>query len=94
MVLPGGFQALRLIVQRSFARAGIELNVVAEVDSLRTRMLIAQEGAACTILASSNDVILKQEKIRHPPMRRLVDPAIAARSASAGQTRSRPILQV
>ncbi len=77
MVLPGGFQALRLIVQRSFARAGIELNVVAEVDSLRTRMLIAQEGAACTILASSNDVILKQEKIRHPPMRRLVDPAIS-----------------
>lgn len=76
MVLPGSFQALRLIVERSFARAGLELNVVADIDSLRTRMLIAQEGSACTILAASNELILKEQKIRHPPLRRLVDPGI------------------
>jgi LysR family nitrogen assimilation transcriptional regulator len=76
LVLPNNTQALRLIVERSFAQTGLHLNVVADIDSLRTRMLIAQEGSACTILAASNELILKQEKIRHPPFRRLVDPGI------------------
>jgi len=77
MVLPSSFQALRLIVERTFARAGLRLNVVADVDSLRTRMLIAQEGSVCTILAASNELILKREKRRHPPFRRVVDPGMS-----------------
>jgi LysR family nitrogen assimilation transcriptional regulator len=77
MVLPASFQALRLAVERSFSRAGLELNVVADVDSLRTRMSIAQEGAACTILAASNSLILKREPSRHPALRRLIEPEIS-----------------
>jgi len=77
MVLPAGFQALRLIVERAFAKAGLHLNVVADIDSLRTRMSIVQEGSACTILASSNAVILKGEKLRQPSLRRLVEPGLS-----------------
>ena len=77
MVLPSSFQSIRLIVERTFARAGLHLNVVADIDSLRTRMLIAEEGSACTILAASNELILKSEKNRRPPFRRMVEPGMS-----------------
>lgn len=53
LVLPSGAQSLRLLVERSFAQAGIELNVVADLDSLPCLLGAAQQGLACTILPAS-----------------------------------------
>lgn len=53
LVLPSGAQGLRLLVERTFAQAGIALNVVADLDSLPCLLSAAQEGLACTILPAS-----------------------------------------
>ena len=66
MVLPSNSPAFRLIIERSFMRAGLELNVVADIDSLPTRMAIAREGSACTILSSSNVLFHKVGKTHRP----------------------------
>lgn len=52
LVLPGRSNGLRLLVERSFASAGLELNVVADVDSLPTMLELAQRGEVATILSS------------------------------------------
>jgi LysR family nitrogen assimilation transcriptional regulator len=76
MVLPSNSQALRLIIERSFTRAGLELNVVADIDSLPTRIAIAREGSACTLLSSSNALFLNLGKTDVSSFRRIVDPNI------------------
>ncbi|MGK0567267.1 LysR substrate-binding domain-containing protein [Bordetella bronchiseptica] len=53
LALPSGAQGLRLLIERSFAQAGIALDVVAELDSLPCLLGAAQEGLACTILPVS-----------------------------------------
>jgi LysR family nitrogen assimilation transcriptional regulator len=74
MVLNSAPQGLRLLIDRSFARAGLELNVVAEIDSLSTIMSIVQEGSACTILPTS--VVAHKEPAQRPMIRRIVEPSI------------------
>lgn len=74
MVLPSTFHTLRPIIERNFASVGGELNVVAEIDSLPTRMAIARAGSACTILSYSNRLIALPED--QPLFRRLVNPPI------------------
>lgn len=54
LVLPSGSQGLREVVERSFAKAGIALNVVADLDSLPFLLGAAREGLACTILPASS----------------------------------------
>ncbi|MGO4304997.1 LysR substrate-binding domain-containing protein [Cupriavidus sp. RAF12] len=54
LVLPSGSQGLREVVERSFAKAGIALNVVADLDSLPFLLSAAREGLACTILPESS----------------------------------------
>jgi LysR family transcriptional regulator, nitrogen assimilation regulatory protein len=54
LVLPSGSQGLREVVERSFAKAGITLNVVADLDSLPFLLASAREGLACTILPASS----------------------------------------
>lgn len=54
LVLPSGSQGLREVVERSFAKAGIALNVVADLDSLPFLLASAREGLACTILPESS----------------------------------------
>ncbi|AOZ10394.1 LysR substrate-binding domain-containing protein [Cupriavidus malaysiensis] len=54
LVLPSGAQGLRDVVERSFARAGIRLEVVADLDSLPFLLASAREGLACTILPASS----------------------------------------
>lgn len=54
LVLPSGSQGLREVVERSFAKAGIALNVVADLDSLPFLLAAAREGLACTILPASS----------------------------------------
>jgi LysR family nitrogen assimilation transcriptional regulator len=53
LVLPSGAHGLRLLVERTFAQAGIALNVVADLDSLPCLLSAAQEGLAWTILPAS-----------------------------------------
>lgn len=54
LVLPSGSQGLREVVEHSFARAGIALNVVADLDSLPFLLASVREGLACTILPASS----------------------------------------
>ncbi len=54
LVLPSGSQGLREEVERSFTKAGITLNVVADLDSLPFLLAAAREGLACTILPASS----------------------------------------
>jgi LysR family nitrogen assimilation transcriptional regulator len=53
LVLPSGAQGLRLLVERTFAQAGITLNAVAELDSLPCLLSAARDGLAYTILPES-----------------------------------------
>ncbi|KDR27570.1 hypothetical protein BG60_16680 [Caballeronia zhejiangensis] len=52
----------------------IELNIVADIDSLPSLLLIAHSGRACTILPSS--AIVQWNEALLPKMRRIVDPII------------------
>lgn len=74
MALPSSNQGLRLLIERSFAREGLQLNVIADIDSLPTIKGAAQEGLACTILPSSS--LTPHDRAHGPAIRRLVDPGI------------------
>ena len=54
LVLPSGSHGLREVVARTFAKAGMNLNVVADLDSLPFLLASAREGLACTILPASS----------------------------------------
>jgi LysR family nitrogen assimilation transcriptional regulator len=56
LVLPSGAHGLRLLIERTFAQAGITPNVVADLDSLPSLLGAAQEGLAFTILPASTPV--------------------------------------
>jgi LysR family transcriptional regulator, nitrogen assimilation regulatory protein len=73
-VLPSHAQGLRLLVERSFAQAGLELNVIADIDSLPTLISAAREGLACTILSRS--ALMSPDRLQRLTIRRLVEPGI------------------
>lgn len=74
LVLPSHDQGLRLLVERSFAQADLELNVIADIDSLPTLISAAREGLACTILARS--ALMSSDHAQRLHVRRLVEPGI------------------
>jgi LysR family nitrogen assimilation transcriptional regulator len=74
MVLPLHAQGLRMVVERSFAASGVELNVVANVDSFRAMLAIAGSGDACAILPLS--ALMPRAADDTVPVRRLVEPGI------------------
>ncbi|MBJ9678464.1 LysR substrate-binding domain-containing protein [Burkholderia gladioli] len=74
MVAPGASNGLRVLLERTFAREQVPLNIIAEVDSLPTLLAIAQSGAACTILPSVS--VASRAVADRPKMRRIVDPLI------------------
>lgn len=84
MVLPLHAQALRMLVERSFAQNGLELNVVANVDSTSTSIAIARSGAACTILPLSSLASLEDKG--SPRARKLVAPGIRRKVGLAWST--------
>jgi len=53
LVLPSHAHDLRLTVERAFAQAGTEANIVADIDSPRTLISVASANIACTILPLS-----------------------------------------
>ncbi|WP_218278948.1 LysR substrate-binding domain-containing protein [Pseudomonas sp. LB-090624] len=50
LVLPGRTNGLRLLIERVFDAEGLELNVVADINSLPAMIEIAQRGEAATLL--------------------------------------------
>jgi LysR family nitrogen assimilation transcriptional regulator len=84
MVLGVSAQSLRMLMERSFAQARLELNVVADVDSFRAAVAIARTGAARTVLPLSALVPLPVDE--QPPARRLINPEIRRPVALAWST--------
>ncbi|MFT4066293.1 LysR substrate-binding domain-containing protein [Paraburkholderia sp.] len=74
IVAPGLSNGLRLLLERVFARENVELNIVADIDSLPTLISIAQSGAACTILPVS--ALAQRDPSRRPKVRRIVNPEL------------------
>jgi LysR family nitrogen assimilation transcriptional regulator len=63
---------LRLLIERAFAQAQIELNVVADVDSLPAMLALARSGTAVTI----NSAVIASATQPKILARRLVKPSI------------------
>jgi LysR family nitrogen assimilation transcriptional regulator len=74
MTLPSSTSSLRVLIERSFAQANLELNVIADIDSFPTNIAVARDGFACTILPSS--AVLSLAPSDPPPIRLLVEPGI------------------
>ena len=72
MVAPGPSNGLRLLIERTFSRAEVDLNIVADIDSLPTLLEIAESGEACTILPAS--ALVRRHFENRPPVRRIVEP--------------------
>jgi len=73
IVAPGGTASLRMLIERTFARENVDLNIVADVDSLPTMLSIAARGRTCTILPAS---AMPTPMFGHLPMRRITEPGI------------------
>jgi LysR family nitrogen assimilation transcriptional regulator len=73
LMLPSKQEGLRLLVERSFADAGLELNIVAEVDALPTLIMAVAAGLATTILPW---LALPMDFHKHYPVRLIVEPEI------------------
>jgi LysR family nitrogen assimilation transcriptional regulator len=84
LVLPSGSQGLREEVERAFSRAGVALNVVADLDSLTFLRAAAREGLACTILPASS---LTAADAAVPQILREI---VAARIAEGGSLKPPP----
>ena len=74
LVAPGVLNGLRLLLERTFSRENVDLNIVADIDSLPTMISIAHSGRACTILPGS--AVAQLDTSRLPKMRRIVEPTI------------------
>ncbi|WP_429257216.1 LysR substrate-binding domain-containing protein [Paraburkholderia sp. GAS334] len=74
LVAPGVSNGLRLLLERIFSRENVDLNIIADIDSLPTMIAIAHSGKACTILPAS--AVAQWDSARLPKMRRIVEPGI------------------
>lgn len=74
LVAPGVLNGLRVLLERTFSRENVDLNIVADIDSLPTLISIAHLGRACTILPGS--AVAQLDASRLPKMRRIVEPTI------------------
>lgn len=88
IVAPSGTNGLRLLIERSFAQADVELNIVADIDSLPTLIDIARSGDACSILPAS--ALASRDPALRPPSRRIVSPPLQ-RPASVCWSNSLPM---
>ena len=74
LVSPSPANGLRLVIERTFQRENVELNIVADVDSLPTLVAIATAGSACTILPAA--ALAQREPAARPVMRKIVQPVM------------------
>jgi LysR family nitrogen assimilation transcriptional regulator len=75
LVVPSSASGVRLIIERTFQREGVELNVVADIDSVTTLLAIASGGSASTILPAATLAQLKPDL--RPVVRRIVGPTMS-----------------
>ncbi|WLE63024.1 LysR substrate-binding domain-containing protein [Burkholderia plantarii] len=73
LVLPSNANGLRTLIERAFAREGVEPDVVADVDSLPTMLAIARERDAVTIVSSDAFA----DPADQPLVHRIVEPGIS-----------------
>ncbi|VVD78467.1 LysR family transcriptional regulator [Pandoraea capi] len=88
IVVPSASNGLRLLIERSFAQANAELNIVADIDSLPTLIDIARLGDACSILPVS--ALASRDPALRPRSRRIVSPQLQ-RPASICWSNSLPV---
>jgi LysR family transcriptional regulator, nitrogen assimilation regulatory protein len=50
LVLPGHLNARRVVIDRTFAEAGLKLNVAAEASNVPSELSVVRSGSASTIL--------------------------------------------
>jgi LysR family nitrogen assimilation transcriptional regulator len=74
LVAPSHPNGLRLLIERVFAKEEVELNIVADMDSLPMLISIAHSGRACTILPVS--ALAHRDAKSVPKVRRLGRPAL------------------
>lgn len=74
LVAPGVLNGLRLLLERTFSSENVDLNIVADIDSLPALISIAYLGKACTILPGS--AVAQSDPSRLPKIRRIVEPTI------------------
>jgi LysR family nitrogen assimilation transcriptional regulator len=75
LVAPGGGVGLRLLIERTFARENLALNIIADIDSLPTMIEIACRGTACTILPPSS--LMTKARDTWPPVRKISEPGMS-----------------
>ena len=88
IVAPSASNGLRVLIERTFAQAGVELNIVADIDSLPTLIEIVQAGKTCTILPAS--ALAPRQPASRPAARRIVEPEMR-RPASVCWSNSLPV---
>jgi LysR family nitrogen assimilation transcriptional regulator len=88
LVLPSAPNGLRLLIERTFQRENVDLDIVADIDSLPTLLSIAASGAANTILPASS--MAQRDAALRPPMRRIVKP-LMSRPASLCWSHALPV---
>jgi LysR family nitrogen assimilation transcriptional regulator len=76
LVLPRPYNIVRKLVDEHFARAGMTLLVVAEIESAATLQAVIADGLASTILPAS--MAREMAASRQICCRRIVEPVIAA----------------
>ncbi len=88
LVVPSASNGLRLLIERSFSQANVELNIVADIDSLPTLIDIARAGDACAILPAS--ALAPRDPALRPKALRIVSPQMV-RPASVCWSNSLPV---
>lgn len=74
LVAPSASNGLRRMLERTFARENLELNIIADIDSLPTLLSMAESGLACTVLPAS--AVARRKVSRRPKMRPIVSPEL------------------
>jgi LysR family nitrogen assimilation transcriptional regulator len=88
MVAPSGANGLRVLLERTFTRENLNLNIIADIDSLPTLLAIANSGLACTILPASS--VSQSHRSGRLKMRRIIAPEIT-RPASLCWSNTLPV---
>ncbi|MDR5761441.1 LysR substrate-binding domain-containing protein [Caballeronia sp. LZ035] len=89
MVAPGRSNGLRLLIERTFFQAGVDLNIVADIDSLPTMLEIAESGMACTVLPAS--ALARRHFQKKPRIARIETPRMT-RAASLCWSKAVPMI--
>jgi LysR family transcriptional regulator, nitrogen assimilation regulatory protein len=89
MVAPGRSNGLRLLIERTFFQAGVDLNIVADIDSLPTMLEIAESGMACTVLPAS--ALARRHFQKQPRIARIESPRMS-RAASLCWSKAVPMI--